>query len=563
MSSTSAQRAEPWRVLAEVAFIVAVFVAAIAVTSPRGDFPLDDDQYYGLPALHLAQTGEMQLSVAAAPNARAQVLAGSMFAKMFGASFESLRLLTLLLAAATLAIVDRILARAGAAAFARIVGTLALAFHPIFYWSSCTFMTEVPYVFASAFAFYFYARALSEDRAAFLGLAAIGVAISWWVRQTGVLNALPAIAVLAIYRDRITPRWRTFIALGAIPIAVFGAIAIVKREWLLASAGEFHSLYQMWSEATFRLPEQIAMVRHYVVYTIQHGAIFGMALVVPASLLLKRKPKRWDAGVLSISAVVILGTMFELVAHATPLPFYGKRLCCDLLQGNILMNFGLGPPTLTDVWTNQFEYPFHLALTPRVLLTYLSGMAAIIAIWCVLDAWRVQRREPRRNVVMLLAIAWTAISTAGLCASAVWVDRYELDAAWPLVIILALIMPLTFRARTVSAVALVLTAIFSTLAVQEYFNWNRARWASYYDLRRAGVGVKDIDGGAEAYNAFEVAFVKEWKVKRKMSFGPGARRYMIAFHEMPGFRVVARRPFTGWFGSHRGEIVTLERIAGR
>jgi len=560
MSSTSAPRAEPWRVLAEVAFIVAVFAIAVAITSPRGDFPLDDDQYYGLPALHFAKTGEMQLSIAAAPNARAQVIAGAMFVRMFGASFESLRLLTLILAALTLAIVDRILARAGAPAFARIAGTLALAFHPVFYWSSNTFMTEVPYVFASAVAFYFYARALSEDRAGFLLLAAIGVALSWWVRQTGVLNAMPAIVILVVHRDRITPRWRTLAAIAAIPVAVFGAIAIVKREWLIASAGEFHSLYQMWSEATFRLPEQIALVRHYVVYTIQHGAMFGLALVIPAALLLKRKPKRWDAGVLSISAVVIIGTMFELVAHATPLPFYAKRLCCDLLQGNILMNFGLGPPTLTDVWTNQFDYPFHLGMTPRMILTYLSGLIAVIAFWCVLDAWRVQRRAPRTNVTMLLAIWWTAISTAGLCVSAVWVDRYEVDAAWPLVIIFALIMPLTFRARTVSIVALALTAIFSTLAVQEYFNWNRARWASYYELRRAGVAIKDIDGGAEAYNAFEVETVRDWKIKRRMSFGPGPRRYVIAFHEMPGFRVVTRRPFTGWLGSHRGEIVTLERI---
>jgi len=75
------------RAFGEVAILIAVFFAGIFLAWPRGDFPLDDDQYYGLPAIKLAQTGHMELSIAAAPNARAQVIAGSWFVKMFGASF--------------------------------------------------------------------------------------------------------------------------------------------------------------------------------------------------------------------------------------------------------------------------------------------------------------------------------------------------------------------------------------------------------------------------------------------------------------------------------------------
>jgi hypothetical protein len=548
------------RAFGEVAILIVVFFAGIALAWPRGDFPLDDDQYYGLPAINLARTGHLELSIAAAPNARAQVLAGSVFVKMFGASFESLRLLTLILAALSIALVNRTLALTGVTKFARVAGSIALAFHPIFFWSSCTFMTEVPYVFASALSLYLYCRGLRDDRLALVLFGGAAVALSWWVRQTGVLNALPPIALLAIYRDRITARWRAHLALSALPIAVFTILYFVRRDLLLASPGEFHSLVQMWSEATFRLPEQIALVRHYVVFTLQNAALFSLGLVIPAGILLSRKPKRWDAIVLSIGVVVILGTMFELVHHDTPIPFYSKRVCCDLLYGNVFMNFGLGPPTLTDVWSTKYEYPFHISENARALLTWLSGIGALVLFWAVLDAWRTRSRDPRPNVVLLLAVASIAISTAGLCVSAVWMDRYVLDAAWPMVIVLALIIPLHANARVAAIVALTIVALFSVCATQEYFSWNRARWASYYDLRRGGVPMTQIDGGAEPYNAFEVAFVKDWKIKRKMSFGPGSRRYVIAFHEMPGFRVVARRPFTGWFGLHRGEIVTLERM---
>jgi len=548
------------RAFGEVAILIAVFFAGIFLAWPRGDFPLDDDQYYGLPAINLAHTGHLELSIAAAPNARAQVIAGSWFVKMFGASFESLRLLTLLLAALSIALVNRTLAVAGVTKFARVAGSMALAFHPIFFWSSCTFMTEVPYVFASALSLYLFARGLRDDRFALMLLGGAAVALSWWVRQTGVLNALPPIALLAIYRARITPRWRTHLALSALPIAVFAIIHFVRRDLLLASPSEFASLTHMWSEATFRLPEQIALVRHYVVFTLQNTALFTIGLVIPTAILLSRKPTRWDAIVLSIAAVVIMGTVYELVHHDSPLPFYSKRVCCDLLYGNIFMNFGLGPPTLTDVWSTNYEYPFPISDGARIFLTWLAGIGALVMFWAVLDAWRKRRGDPRANVVMLIAIASIVISIAGLCVSAVWMDRYVLDAAWPMVIVLALIIPLHANARVAAIVALTILALFTVSATQEYFSWNRARWASYYDLRRAGVPLTQIDGGAEPYNAFEVAFVKDWKIKRKMSFGPGKRHYVIAFHEMPGFRTIARRPFTGWFGLHHGEIVTLERM---
>src|SRR5207302_1519800 len=66
-------------------------------------------------------------------------------------------------AAATLVIVHRTLLRAGVPRFGRITASLALGFHPIFLWSSCTFMTEVPFVFASSVALYAFIRAFEDD----------------------------------------------------------------------------------------------------------------------------------------------------------------------------------------------------------------------------------------------------------------------------------------------------------------------------------------------------------------------------------------------------------------
>ena len=80
----------------------------------------------------------------------AQVLWGALWTWLFGESFQVLRASTLLLSLATLIVIQRTLVRAGATMWVSVFGALALLFNPIFLWTSCTFMTDVPYTFFSA-----------------------------------------------------------------------------------------------------------------------------------------------------------------------------------------------------------------------------------------------------------------------------------------------------------------------------------------------------------------------------------------------------------------------------
>src|SRR5258708_39797558 len=51
-------------VLAEVLAILAIYALAAAFIRPAGNFPLNDDTYFGLPALELARTGHFHLTIA-------------------------------------------------------------------------------------------------------------------------------------------------------------------------------------------------------------------------------------------------------------------------------------------------------------------------------------------------------------------------------------------------------------------------------------------------------------------------------------------------------------------
>lgn len=549
----------------EISGLLTIFAAAVAFVAPHGNFPLNDDGYYALPTFEFARSGEFHLVISAAPSLRAQVVWGSLFVRAFGASYGVLRASTLVLAALAIILVNRILARAGLTAGARVVSTLTFAFAPIFFWSASTFMTEVPFICTSALAFYFYLRGLQESSAASLVAAGCAVALSWWVRQTGIITAMSPILLLIVYRDRLDARWRRDLAICAIPVAVFAAIYATRPEWLMGSAAEFKPLYHMWSEETFRLPEQIALVCHYFLYSTQAVALCFLPLVVGCGLSWRRS--RWDLAVLGSAVAVAMFGMSRVVAGGTPFPYYGvTRACCDLLPGNVFTNFGLGPPTLSDVWSGHYEYPFHLGHPARVALTYASGLAAAVLVWIIVKAIRAAVGGPRdaRSLLILFAATHALLHTAGLCVSAAWFDRYSIDSAWTVIFILPFFVTWPARrARMTTIVALAAVALFTMLSVQEYFDWNRARWTAYWDLRRAGVALTSIDGGSEAFNTFEVVLAKDARTRRRMSFGSGRRPYLITFHPLPGTRVIAEQPFSGWLGAHRGFIYALEDPAAR
>jgi len=189
------------RVFFELLSILAVFAAAIALIHPRGEFPLGDDWDFALATWNFACTGHFIFTPFTAVSLRAQVLWGALWTWMFGQSFEVLRMSTLVVAAAAIAIINRILARAGVAGGARVIATLAFAFHPIFLWASCTYMTEVPYVCASALALYCFLRGLDEDRRAWIIAGCAAAVVSTFIRQTGVINLVAPLAI-AIWRRR-------------------------------------------------------------------------------------------------------------------------------------------------------------------------------------------------------------------------------------------------------------------------------------------------------------------------------------------------------------------------
>jgi hypothetical protein len=570
------------RHVVELAAVLAVWAAAIAFINPRGDFPIDDDWDFAIAAWRFASTGHFHFTAFTAVSLRAQVLWGALWTRLLGQSFDVLRLSTLVLATATLVIVHLMLLRAGVPRFGRVIATLAFGFNPIFLWSSCTFMTEVPFVFASSVALACFIRGFDGEAVADIPSISVSGAKGWlrglsnvqqepltlasrtlsplrqgeggrwgwilagcaatvvacFVRQTGV-TILAAPLLLALMRRR----WRDALAIGS-TIALFGATLLFKREWLAGSPQEFANHFKMWTESTFRLPEQIAVFDHYATFNAQNSALFFLPLVAPLALVFIRSARRNDIVFAAVIALLFFARVQSLIGLGLTMPYFVSPYCCDIFAGNIFADFGLGPLALAGA------YPFRLPHVARLGITELSVILAALLVWAVL------RRASRTNA-SLLALGVALFGSLALFGSGLYVDRYAFDSAWPLVIALPLILPWKSRAvRILSVGALVIIAMFSTLAVQEYFSWNRARWAAIRDLRARGVAITAINAGAEPFYLYELSRGDQ-RMRRIYQFGVPDRLYTVAFEPLPGKRIIARYPYRGWFGLHNGDVFVL------
>ena len=540
----------------EIAGVCAVFAAAIAAIHPRGNFPLNDDGLYALPTFEFAATGKFHMTMMS-PSLRAQIVWGALWVRAFGATYDTLRLCTIVTAVATVAMFNALVAQTPMPRIGRIIVTLAFAFHPIFLWSSCTFMTEVHFVFCCVTAVYFYVRGFREQRAGFLIAGCVAVAISWWIRQTGLITAFPAIVFLLLYRQHLSRRWVRDLAICIAPVVLF---AIVHRFWpdtLVGNAIELETLTHQWRESTWRLPQITAWTYHTSAWSLETTALMFLPIIV--GLRLRASARRDKLVIAAMAVLMAIGTVVWLSDHI-PLPHYGLVGINNYTGGDIFMNFGLGPPTLPNGFNGKIPYPIYIPYAARVVLTLIVDVAAVVLlaalVFAVLDRWR----APRENAMLFLCILFAGAHTASLTISGAYFDRYALTSQWTLGAAAAVLVPWDrVSARAASIALLVCLAAFDIAATREYFAWQTARWTAWSELRRAGVPVRDIQGGSETYGVYELAYVNDLHVRRRMAITSRDYHYAIEFGPREKYHVIARHPFTGWFGLHRGEVLTLEK----
>jgi 4-amino-4-deoxy-L-arabinose transferase-like glycosyltransferase len=509
--------------------LVAAFAAAVLIVDPRGNFPLDDDWGVGFTTFTLLQTGQVRFTPFASATAYLQFVWGALWASVFGETFTVLRASTLALALGSTIVTYLLLIRAGVRRELALFGAAALLFHPLFFWASFTSMTHVPFVFLSVIAMGCFLRATDDEK--WLAIAFVATVASFFTRQFAVLNAIaPLIVALSMRRKKLAATY------GA-ALVVFGAL--VASGVLVGSQKELALHRPSLSGLAMRAV-------HYVFFNWQSAALFFAAPLL--LVLLSRGRPRLPRVVIVLCAIAFAAVAWRMTMRVgMPIPYMNS--------GNVFTDFGLGPPTLRDVFTLRMPHPFALAWSVKVVLMIATTIGAVLAASLTLASLRDETPLVRYCAVYL---ACGTLLAAGM---SIHFDRYSIDTAWPFVVLLMLLAnraTLTQPARIAAAAMLAIAIVFSIGGTAEYLAWNRARWNAYAYLRANGVVLEQMDGGYEI-NAL-LALREGRKDLGKRGVGVIDDQYILTFNrDVPRYELLRAFPYPRWFGLSEGAVHAQRR----
>ncbi len=520
-----------------VLVLVLLFLAVLSVTTPIGDFPLNDDWVYGRAVRHLLQNHEYRPTPWTSMTLLTQVLWGWLFSLPFGFSFTALRFSTLLLALATLLCVLFPVRRKQDPLFPAMLAPLVLLFNPVYLNLSHTFMTDVPFIAFMLGSVLLLVRGAEHDNKVLLALGVCLAVLATLLRQTGVLIPI-AFGITLLSRRPVSAR-KILFATGFVAGTVL--VYLAYTHWLSVAGRLPDGYFAQWSQVLdlFRSgPGGIAgRAARSLLITYVYLGIFTLPLGL---LFLSGTSKLRLLALLAVSTALLAAARFFHVDFA----------------GNILSDRGVGPFTLA-------HSPGFTAFTGSPVSVAVLGFLALVGGALMIEMLSRAAQDARSFRLGAVCLSFAALYSLSI-SLVTQLDRYML----PYLPFLAIPALSHLRrkppAKPALIAALSLTAAyaaFSVSAVHDYMAWNRTRWqAVSYLTDELGVPVDRLDGGFE-FNGLHAA-------PGDYVHAPGSRPwqlkdadYVIAFDAMPGYDVLDEYPVRSWLPYGIKRICVLRRGA--
>lgn len=582
--------------LVDLIALAALWLIAVIVVNPIGNFPLNDDWSYGRTVKYLLEHGDFRPVGWTSMPFITQAFWGALFCLPHGFSFTALRFSTLTLSLAGvlgLYLLIWHLRRSRSLAF---ICALLLAFNPIYFALSNSFMADVPFTTMVILLLFLFIRYFQTGSVSILVVATVVAMVATLCRQLGLAIPLAFTATLLLKHGFDKRR----LALAFAPlILVFGSWAVYT--FWLKTTGRLPALY---SEQTNKLLHVLSKPWTVPVYLAFHGwnaLMYLGCFLLPLLVLLMPARARARVTVPAKAALVLFSvwSVVRFIAKPGLMP----------VRGNILDPRGIGPLLLQD--TELLNLP-HVAPLPAsfwVIVTALSLVGVGLLIFCcsvsfgglfsagesgghttaqdqnpaasatddslktgagwgrVFSRWanvcrnRMQGSDRTIGVFLLMC---TLIYLAPLVISGFF-DRYLLT---PVVLLMAFLV-MTVRApeapparwpRFAVAFLLVCFAAYAVAGTKDYLAWNRERWIALADLQQAHIPPESIDGGFE-FNGWYLYDPKYHPSGTKSDWWVADNEYLLSFGDMDGFERFKEYDFPRWLPPSQGKILVLKRKA--
>ena len=539
-----------------------LWVAGILIVNPMGNFPLNDDWAMGQTVKRLVEgqgyhpIGWTEMSLIT------HVLWGALFCLPHGFSFNALRCSTLVFSLAGVFAMYALIRHLRPSRTFAFICAVTLAFNPIFFALSNTFMTDVPFTTLVILSALFFVRYLQNEDHADLVLATVFTIAATLCRQLGL--CLPLAFAMSFFLKQ--KRQKSSILPAVLPLITTSCILVA---------------FQLWLKLTGRLPT-INIQRGRLLTIISHPirapinvAYFGWAMLMylgwfllPVLVLsnerLKNRTPRARAFVRVILGLFIVASIvrFLIIPHLSRFAEFGVKTLMPV-HNNILIPQGIGPASLHDTailrLPNLPALPTAFWLVVTILSIIGAGMLLVKIANLISDSVRPDTfaQTPPQNVVPVFFLLVALIYLFPWLLSGFF-DRYLLPITAFCAAFLAIyVAPVKAPSRRRFVVAVGLIAgfwIFSVATTRDYLQWNRTRWKAIDDLlAQKDIKPKEVDGGFE-YNGwylYDTFSLTNWWIVNDT--------YTIAFGPMNGYEQVARYTYAHCLPPYEGQILVLKR----
>ncbi len=549
-----------------VFMIVLLYLAAAALTDPRGEFPLNDDWAYTRSAFKFGSGAGMHVDEWSAPSLVGQAMYGGALVRLFGAHFTVLRLSSLVLSCGVALLLWFTLAALQVRRIISWAAVLSWIFNPVQFCLAFTFMTEVPFLFFVALACFLYARHLKSGSRGSVLACGLALGYAFLIRQMALLFMGPVLIVLLA-----SPRrpWRRKLQDGAVFATACGAFIAGYSLWLRVAGGSTPATQRKYELLRHLSVEQIAANSFGIVFYLSF-MLFPLLVALLPNLWRSRgefsgRARRWWPLACGLTSAAGLAwfSRYALGVYLPSRPFHSRMPY--LL--NVLYDTGLGPVTLDPTYYGPPETPTYPGVWRAVTLLAAAAVVPLgSAVFVTLArAWRLRQAEPARAqmaacaMLGLLAVTGFEIIFSHTQEGGLF-DRHILTVALPAMVLVSSAArdgrgggPGRKEARaerTAAAAALLATALlggFCVAATHDYLAWNRIRWNLGRGLLATGVNPLNASCGFE-FNAWYNydTFRARGNVGKVYYWWYDSEEYVIAMAPQEGYRTTRVQSYHSW-----------------
>jgi len=603
--------------------ITVYFIAIGLVVGTRGNFPLNDDWMYASEVRNLLTSGHLQI-LGGGPACAFHIVFGAFVCKLFGFSFETLRILSLAFGWLTCTLLYQILRELACDRKTALLGAAVLAGNPLFINLIFCYMTDVPALAYMLAFLLFLLRAVRQPSTLNLVAASTALIIAIQVRQnTALIIAVNGLFLLLRRLDKLTFT-KAFLFLLILPCG-----SALLADMVMKLVNSFPGAYDWYKAEIARLLNPLNFGQTFlleckcIAQACAYIGLFCAPLLIGFVLqfLIDRNgAKPGDAAAATDASEVVPQPTAQSIAaqptaqfaatYASPqmakkisrscavlaISFCGVEFASLVLMQNKLMPFSknlwlfptLGPYTLLgsrfEASTNAQAILTIVCVPLAMLMLHLVLLVTVWIIRIILLAIRNFKRtsEFETEVIstqkMLMFSSFLIAFALGVFHTSIAnLDRYFLMAFALSIPAVLLVIP-QLRSRLPVIVAYLFAAafcIYSVCAEHDYLAWNRARWQALSALALKNIPVNKIDGGEEfnyindpalssqlmlGPNTFKSTHKGTSTLATERSWSANEEDFVISLTPIHGYNVEAMYPYSTFLKSSRERVFVLAPI---